>query len=242
MLLLTAILTLLLALVHLLSGRLRFLDVIPRSRWLSGSSGISIAYVFVHIFPELSVYQATLESHLKSAAFVDVHVYLIALLGLGVFYGLDAVAVQSKARQKVTEGEATLSPAVFWLHVTSFTAYNALIGYLLVHREKPGLVSLLVFFAAMAAHFLVNDYGLRHDYTKRYHDIGRWLLAAGVFLGWGVGWLTTVSDVPIALLFSFLAGGIILNVLKEELPRERQSRFGPFALGAVAFAALLLFA
>ena len=42
------------------------------------------------------------------------------------------------------------------------------------------------------------------------------------------------------MLFAFLAGGIVLNVLKEELPRERKSRFWAFALGTVAYAALLL--
>lgn len=31
--------------LHLVAGRLRFLDVIPRSRWLSFGSGVSVAYV-----------------------------------------------------------------------------------------------------------------------------------------------------------------------------------------------------
>ena len=32
----------------------------------------------------------------------------------------------------------------------------------------------------------------------------------------------------------------MLNVLKEEVPSERQSRFGAFVLGAAGYAALLL--
>jgi mannose/cellobiose epimerase-like protein (N-acyl-D-glucosamine 2-epimerase family) len=39
---------------------------------------------------------------------------------------------------------------------------------------------------------------------------------------------------------SFLAGGIIMSVLKEELPAERQSRFWPFALSAALYGVLLL--
>ena len=39
---------------------------------------------------------------------------------------------------------------------------------------------------------------------------------------------------------AFIAGAIILNVLKEELPEERQSRFIPFILGVVLYGALLL--
>jgi hypothetical protein len=40
--------------------------------------------------------------------------------------------------------------------------------------------------------------------------------------------------------FAILAGGIVLNVLKEELPEERQSRFGAFALGTGLYTLLLL--
>ena len=49
-----------------------------------------------------------------------------------------------------------------------------------------------------------------------------------------------LSALLLSALFAFLAGGIILNVLKEELPEDRQSRFSAFALGAIAYAAVLL--
>ena len=45
------------------------------------------------------------------------------------------------------------------------------------------------------------------------------------------------SSVPV---FAFLAGGVVLNVLKEELPAERDSNFAAFAVGATVFAGLLL--
>ena len=43
-----------------------------------------------------------------------------------------------------------------------------------------------------------------------------------------------------AALTAFLGGGVVLNMLKEEVPSERQSRFWAFAGGAVGYAALLL--
>jgi hypothetical protein len=39
--------------VHLIAGRLRFLEGIPRSRWLSMAGGVSVAYLFIHVFPDL---------------------------------------------------------------------------------------------------------------------------------------------------------------------------------------------
>ena len=41
-------------------------------------------------------------------------------------------------------------------------------------------------------------------------------------------------------LFAFLAGGVVLNVMKEELPEERQSRFGAFLLGVAGYGGVLL--
>ncbi|MDZ4871450.1 MAG: hypothetical protein CLLPBCKN_000838 [Chroococcidiopsis cubana SAG 39.79] len=51
---LSALFALILPLVHLFSSKLRFLERTPRSIWLSVSGGVSVAYVFVHILPELS--------------------------------------------------------------------------------------------------------------------------------------------------------------------------------------------
>ena len=50
-----------LALVHLFASGLRFLDVVPRSRWLSAAAGISVAYVFVHLLPDLAEAQEAVE-------------------------------------------------------------------------------------------------------------------------------------------------------------------------------------
>ncbi len=116
----------------------------------------------------------------------------------------------------------------------------SLSGYLLLHREQPGVQSLLFFFFAMALHFVVNDRGLREDHKDAYDRVGRWVLAAAIIVGWVIGSGTEVSSAAIALLLAFLAGGVIFNVLKEELPEERQSRFWAFALGASIYAALLL--
>jgi hypothetical protein len=131
---------------------------------------------------------------------------------------------------------------VFWLHTASFAAYNALIGYLLLHREDQGPGPLVLFAFAMGVHFLVNDYGLRRDHKGAYDRVGRWVLAAAILAGWVVGLSFEVSEAALAVLFAFLAGGVIMNVLKEELPEERESRFFAFALGAALYSVVLLVA
>lgn len=232
-----------LAAVHLLSGGLSFLDGVPRSRWLSVAGGISVAYVFVHLLPELAekgeIITETVSESFAFLAFFEDHVYLVALIGLATFYGLERAARVSRGRQPRPAKETSTDAGVFWVHVVSFAVYNAVIGYLLVHRDG-GFGALMFFFVAMAVHFVVNDHSLREHHKSLYHKMGRWLLAVAVVAGWAVGVFTEISEAALAVLIGFLAGGVILNVLKEELPEERQSRFWAFAGGAAGYSMLLL--
>jgi hypothetical protein len=235
-----------LAIVHLFSSRLRFLDGTPRSIWLSIAGGISVAYVFIHLLPELGegqevIRQAFVEAVGEGWTFLENHVYLVALFGLAVFYGLERAASSSpRHRREAGKADTTTAVGVFWLHVCSFALYNFIIGYLLLHRLATGFQDLALFFVAMALHFVVNDHGLREHHKEAYLRTGRWVLASAAVLGWVVAFLTEIPEAAIAVLTAFLAGGVVLNVLKEELPEERESRFWAFALGAAFYTVLLL--
>lgn len=227
-----------LAAVHVVVARFCVPEGDPRTRLLSVAGGVSVAYVFVHILPELQAGAATVEEQtaLVSSVF-ERHIYLVALLGFVVFFGLERFVQHEGAQAEPGQGAG-----VFWVHVGSFAAYNALIGYLLIHRDEPGVASLLIFAAAMALHFLVNDVGLQQHHRETYTHRGRWVLAGGVLAGTAVGLLVDIGEVLLASLFAFLAGGIVLNTIKEELPEERESHFWAFAFGAAAYSALLFFA
>ena len=225
-----------LAAVHVFAGKLRFLDGIPRSVWLSGAGGASVAYVFLHLLPELAHGQEALAASV-ALEFLEAHVWIVALVGLAVFYGLDTAA-----RETEDDTSEASSRGVFWLHIASFGLYNAIIGYLLLHREDPSVTALAIYTSAMALHFVVNDYGLRQNHPSLYHDIGRWLLGAAVILGCALATVLQLPEPVVVAMVAFLGGGVILNVLKEELPEDRQSRFFPFVVGAVLYAVLLVIA
>lgn len=230
-----AVATVALTLPHLFAGRLGVSGRIPRSRWLSIAGGVSVAYVFVHLLPDVGEAAATLAAHGSPTAFAEHHGYLIALLGFVTFYGLEQLVRRSNADSERTE---SAGDGIFWIHVSSFAAYNAIVGYLLWDRE---LGSLLLFSVAMALHFFVTDDGLRAHHGRTYHRRGRWVLATAVIVGAVAGSAFENIDLLIAVFVPFLAGGVILNVIKEELPSDRESRFWAFAVGAAGYAALLLF-
>jgi len=221
----------LLAAVHLVVDRMAWIDVLPRSRWLSFAGGVSVAYVFLHVLPELAVHQETLANVAGGDALAGEQMaYAFALAGLVAFYGLE----------RMLRGLPEEHEAGYRLHLASFGLYNALVGYLVFHREAAGTVSLVLFVVALGLHFVTVDYGLRVDHKARYDRLGRWILAGAALLGGLVGGLTRVPEWAVSILFALLAGSVLLNVLKEELPAERQSRFVPFLMGAAAYAVLLL--
>ncbi len=101
-----------LAAVHLFSRRMRFLSASPRSRWLSVAGGISVAYVFVHLLPDLAEEQETVrEATGETFTFLEYHVYLVALLGLATFYGLERAAKVSRGPPTMTESVPASAPA-----------------------------------------------------------------------------------------------------------------------------------
>lgn len=228
--------------IHLFGYRLAFLDTTPRSIWLSIAGGVSVAYVFVHLLPELAEHQEGFSQSAGDGALLQIesHVYLIALAGLAVFYGLDRLMKSSALQEERAGRHKRPSTGAFWLHLGSFAVYNVLIGYLLLHREESDLRGLALYALAMGLHFIVNDHGLQEYHGYTYERNGRWILAASPLLGWILGTFVSVDDLAVGALFAFLAGGVVLNVLKEELPEERESRFWAFAIGTAGYAALLL--
>jgi zinc transporter ZupT len=88
---LTLPVALFLAAVHVLSARLTHLDPVPRSAWLSFGGGVSVAYVFMHVIPELAAHEDKLRDQ-GSALAAETQVFAMALAGLVAFYGLERMA------------------------------------------------------------------------------------------------------------------------------------------------------
>lgn len=224
--------------VHVVGYHLHVLDRVPRSRWLSFGSGVSVAYVFVHLLPELERAGAAIEAtgSVVATSF-ERHVYLVALAGFALYYGVEQL-VSRWRNDRAPFGVALSHAPVFWTHVGAFAVYDALVGYLLV--ERGTLAAAVLFAVAMALHLLVNDVGLREAHEERYDSAGRWLLAAATLCGGAVGVTVNVPTPLVGTVLAFVAGGVVLNAIKEELPTERESRFWAFGVGAGGYTSVLL--
>lgn len=231
-----------LASVHLFSQKLRMLDGIPRNRFLSVAGGMAVAFVFLRLLPAVAVGQDTL-AEASAGTWLERferHAFAAALLSLFVFYLLEHLARVSKANQRERGAGAVTTHGVFWLHMGTFGVMNVLIGYLLIHNRERSHLALVLFFLAMMLKFIVNDHALHRDHKHRYDNLGRYLLAGAVLLGVAVRLIVRLPEPVPVLLQAVLAGAVLLNVLKEEIPDERQASLGAFLGGGVAYAALLL--
>lgn len=231
-----------LVLLHLGGAVLGVIDRVPRSGWLSAAGGTALAYVFVHLLPELAEIQAAVDES-GFLAGLERHAYLVALIGVATFYVLEQLARRSRGRS--SNGPTAGTPpgagtrTVGWVHLGSYALYNAMIGYVLVERHHAADASLWLFTLAIGVHFVVNDQGLRDHHGALYHRVGRWFVSVAVLAGWALGQLVDLGEAALGLPLAFVAGGIVLNVLKEELPGARDSRLLPFLAAAAAYTAIL---
>ena len=240
-LLMTGAMALAFCAVHILVGRLRFLESKPRSAWLSFAGGVSVAYVFLHIMPELAAHgEVFTEATGLEMAFAESWVYTLSLAGLVLFYGLERAIVVSRTARMAGGGDDRPEQLVFWLHVGASSVLIFIVSYLLNHREDSSPIELFLYFGALLLHFVSYDFGTREDHPDLYDRYGRWALAAATLIGWITGTVVMLPELAIGCLFAFVGGSIVLVILKEELPEERESRFVPFLVGTVLYAVLVL--
>lgn len=233
--------TAVLALAYVLGYRLRLRESIHPRRWLSFGAGVAVAYVFVQLLPELAEYQDRFLASTAQQAilFAERRVFVAALLGFVIYYGLENFVAWSRAAS-AARGESGHPPLVYRLHVGGFAAYSALIGYVLVREPRNEPLALAFYTIAMCLHFLGIDHALDREYGSRYQHRGKWFLAAATATGCLLGIFAKIPDRYLATMVGFIAGGVVVNSMVMELPKEEEGRFWAFCLGAFVYSLILL--
>ena len=215
----------------------------PR-RALSAAGGTAVAYVFIHLLPELeragdTFVEITAD---QSLPFPEYRVYLAALIGFILFYGLEHMVHWSRLSGRHERTGYGIGDPIFILHIVGFALYAGLISYLMVRSIEDGKpVPLLMYGIAMGLHFLSTDYSLHHEHGRLYEVCGKWVLAGAVLAGWVCGALTELHKPVVITMLGLVTGGVVMNSMIVELPGEKDGKFLPFCAGAAAYSALLFF-
>ena len=227
--------------IHIFTNYIKFLSTEPKNRIMSLVSGGSVAYVFLHLVPELTHYQEVAEkAHLPQwMENLDYVTYLATLAGLALFYGINQLSEKSQEHNKRRKNMTRPGKDIFILEISAFAMYNMLIGYLLTELSGDLLFDYIIYFIVFSFHFIANNRILHLTHEDLYTKAGRWILAGSVFTGWLIFQLTPTSDLVIAFFSAFLTGGIILNIMNDELPDEKHSSYPSFLIGLVFIAGLM---
>ncbi|MEI6688205.1 MAG: hypothetical protein WCN97_02455 [Thermoleophilia bacterium] len=192
---------------------------------LAAGAGIGIAYVVVHLLPEIAIgAEVVRRSTEGKLPYAELHAYLLVLIGIigtlllrAAQTGLHGMAPHPRVR--------IVQPALSAL----------IVGYLLAVRDNTEIGPILLFTLAIGLHIALNAHGLA---VKLNSPQGGTVLAGAIAVGYvaGLGW--EAPPVVVAGLLSLLAGGVMTRTIHEILDEE--SHLVALTIGASLEAALLL--
>lgn len=222
--------------------------------WLSIFSGISVSYVFLGLIPDIEKYRYDLNRTSSLDEVVSGRFYaLLILLGFTVFYCLEMFVKHSRKRKTRAEDDDPLSAPLdillpcdtttpLVIHVAAFTIYGFAIAFLLPKKQLLFSVkNMFFYYAAMQAHYIIDDMALHEHFGKKYDKFGRIPLILGTITGWSFGFFMDVSPGVVAGVASGIAGGTIINCLKEELPADTKGSIPLFLLGTISYSLVVIF-
>jgi len=206
--------------------------------FVSFAGGTAVAYVFLHMLPDLVEYNEPIGKFLINTGwltpFSELMIYIVALLGFLAYYGLELIA----ERANVSAPNHSL---VYRLHLLMFCLYNFLITYTMSLRAQTSISATILFTFSMALHFVLTDRKFSRLYALQFNHTGRYVLIFFLLIGWLCSIIfDPVNVVMIAFMLAFLAGSVLLNVFREELPSAGLMSYCWFTFGAGIITFVLL--
>lgn len=181
-----------------------------------------MSYVFVDLLPALEKGEPALKRTLDPILpFLELHTYLIALLGILFYYGLQSLPSKQKIK---------------WPLISGYILFNFFIGVTLSDSANPEIQPLTLFTIAIGLHYFIRD----HVAKIAHKPSMMWGLIFALGIGYLIGYMTQVSVAVTAIGISFVAGGILLNTFQYELPKKETKGYFWFVAGALIYTGLLL--
>lgn len=210
-----------LAVCHLVAprafgARLRF-----RRESESFAGGMAASAVFLHMFAELD----------QTWELLGDRVHFLVLAGFMMFYGAEGYALRF-ARQRHHS---------FTLRFSMCMACAGLLGFTLL-EQLPGTVgTVIVATISLGLHTISGSNNLQEmfgDHYKQYRV--PWLLAGATLLGAAISIAFECNPRAVDLLTALLAGFLLFNIFREEIPDPSRARFRWFFTGALLVALVTL--
>lgn len=201
--------------------------------WIPFTGGVAIGYVFLYLLPKLSDYTDSIrvEGVQGIREILDYRVYLYGLLGFVFYYFVDQYKAQKNRKQ--------IGPKI--LLGSGFFIYSLLTGYILANWSRPGLIPVFLAGSILTLHLLGVNHQVRKWHRRVFDDYFRWLFAIALIIGWGAGIFLDIPREMEIVVTGMLAGGIITNIMNEEIPNRDPYKIVPFIAGVVLITIVAVF-
>ena len=231
--------TLFLMVCHYLSPLVQKITFISPRKISSFAGGVAVAYVFLHMLPELVEGNVAIGEMLKDTKvltpLLDLGIFIVALFGFVIYYALEVIADRQMARIGKN------SRAIYYLHLFMYFLYNLLITYTMPLRVQTGIWFAIIFSFSMGIHFILMDRNFDYHFKEYFNRSGRFILLFALLLGWFITAVTNPINVLFAsLMIAFLSGSVLYTVFREELPSAKKPHFISFILGILLVTLLLV--
>lgn len=229
----SGIVVLLMAATYILYPRFEKAASAYRHQWIPFTGGVAIGYVFLYLLPKLSDYtnSITVDGVQGVWEILDYRVYLYGLAGFTFYYFVD--------QYRTHEDRDHLLPEI--LQGGGFFIYSMLSGYVIANWSRPGLIPVLLAGSILTLHMLAVNYQVRKWNSRVFDNYFRWLFALALIIGWCVGTFLTIPKELEIIITGILAGGIITNIMNEELPDQEPHKIRPFIAGVLLITLVTIF-
>jgi hypothetical protein len=197
-----------------------------QARSLGG--GLAVSYAFLVLLPELEAGHALLGDS----------IHVVVLFGLLAFLGLERW-IESQAEASGGRG----ADAVFGLTLGLAWIYVWLLVFTMPEKLEESWSHALIGIFGVGLHLVFKDHALHEAHEELHGRVGRFVLALAPIAGYVTEtYLLADAEVITDLILALLAGSIFYEVFREELPSQRESRYGWFVAGTVIYSGLTFLA
>lgn len=145
-------------------------------------------------------------------------------------------ALRERIRRAEGSFSGGLAVAYVFLHLLpEIDAGGELLGPRIYFVVLVGLATTAVFAVSIGLHLISTDFGMLERDTALFTTRGRFALVGAVALGYLLGLVREPHETYTDLLTALLAGFMMLNVFRKELPEFREARLRAFLLGMAVF-------
>ncbi|NJD53657.1 MAG: hypothetical protein FIB07_12405 [Candidatus Methanoperedens sp.] len=246
--LITLIISILFCAVHLTAPGLYSFSERYKKPVISFSGGVAAAYVFFDLLPTIQKAGGHLKLLLRNfpgQIFTsEVAIFGVAFIGFLVFFISEHAAIHSRRHIAAKAGQnmdsVTAPKGIFIIHFSMLALVSLLIAFNLRFEVRTSLPGAVLFSVALILHFFGMDRTMEIHYSSLFNRYGRYILSIMPLTGWALSVLFPERQSEAAVFLAFIAGAVLFNVIKDEVPGAERGEPKFFVAGSLIYGGVLV--